>query len=298
MATIKKLGIIGNPFNVGWKGPGVHEAAAAWRNAGLVEAIKEVIDDVVDFGDVEVPLAPYDDSDPTLLNPEGVKAVSRAINTKVQEVIAAGYVPLIVGGEDSVMLGILEGCRQAFGPPIGQVFMDAHGDFNTPATSPSGLIGGMENAILTGHGPDELVKLFRDEPQLREENVTLYGARDLDPQEKIALDASDVRVWTADRLREAGPEAAMQQIVDDLRSRVENVYLHIDLDILDQSEMGAHVLPVPNGLTSDEFNRSVTTLISSGLLCCLAVMVFNNEKDPTGSESKRVVKLIADFLSA
>ena len=234
----------------------------------------------------------------SLLNPEGVKAVSRVIADEVARVVADGYTPLIIGGEDSVMLGILEGFRRALGAPIGQVFMDAHGDFNTPETTPSGLIGGMENAILTGRGPEGLVKLFRDEPQLREENITFYGTRDLDPQEKVALDHSQVRRWPADRIRQVGPEEAMRQIVDDLRSRVENVYLHIDLDILDESEMAAHVLPVPNGLTSDEFVRSVSGLVSSGLLCGLAVMVFNAAKDPIGSEAKRVVKLVADFLSA
>ena len=294
MATITRIGIIGDPYNVGWEGPGVQAAAAAFRRAGLVEALRGVVAEVVDFGDIEVDLPAYDDSDPRLLNPEGVKAVSRVIADKVARVVGEGYTPLIIGGEDSVMLGILEGFRRALGAPIGQVFMDAHGDFNTPGTSPSGLIGGMENAILTGHGPEDLVKLFRDEPQLAEENVTLYGTRDLDAGEQAALDESQVRVWMANRIRQAGPDEAMRQIVDDLRSRVDNVYLHIDLDILDENEMAAQVLPVPNGLTSDEFVRSVSGLVSSGLLCGLAVMVFHAEKDPTGSEAERVVKLITD----
>ena len=298
MATIKRISIIGDPYNVGWEGPGVHEAAAAFRRAGLVEAVRGVVDEVVDFGDIDVDLPPRDNSNARLLNPEQVKAVSRVIADEVTRVVAAGYTPLIIGGEDSVMLGILEGFRRALGAPIGQVFMDAHGDFNTPETTPSGLIGGMENAILTGRGPEDLVKLFRDEPQLAEENIAFYGTRDLDPQEKVALDNSQVRRWPADRIRQVGPSEAMRQVLEDLRSRVENVYLHIDLDILDKSEMAAHVLPVPNGLTSDEFVRSVSGLVSSGLLCGLAVMVFNAEKDPTGSEAKRVVKLIANFLRA
>jgi len=298
MARIKRIGIIGDPYNVGWQGPGVHQAATAFRQAGLVQAVRDVIPDVKDFGDLQVSLPPYDITDPKLRNPQQVKAVSRAIADTVQQVASAGYTPLIIGGEDSVMLGILEGFRRALGAPIGQVFMDAHGDFNTPETTPSGLIGGMENAILTGHGPDELVKLFRDEPQLLEENVTLYGTRDLDPQETLALEQSQVRVWRAERIRQAGPAAAMAEVVADLRSRVRNVYLHIDLDILDESEMGAHVLPVANGLTRDEFLTSVRGLVGSGLLCGLAVMVFNNAKDPTGSEAKRVVRLIADFIGA
>ena len=298
MATIKKLGIIGDPYCVGWACDGITDSAAAFREAGLVEMAREVIGDVVDFGDVQVDLPPFDDSNVSLRNPEQVKALSRVLADKVEQVAGEGYLPLIFGGEDSVMLGILEGLRRAHGGPLGQVFMDAHGDFNTPETSPSGLIGGMENAILAGHGPDDLVSLFRPGPQLAEENITLYGTRDLDSREALALARSEVRIWRAERLRTVGPAEAMRQTVEDLRQRVENVYLHIDLDILDESQMSAHVLPVPEGLTREEFVTSVRGLVASGLLCGLSVMVFDTRKDPTGSQAKTVVEMIGEFLSA
>jgi len=298
MPTIKKLGILGDPYWVGWSCDGITASAAAFRKAGLVEAVREVVDEVVDYGDVEIDLPSYDDSNPKLLNVEQVKALSRLMADKVEQIVSDGCVPLIIGGEDSVMLGILDGFRRVLGAPLGQVFMDAHGDFNTPRTSPSGLIGGMENAILAGRGPEELVHLFRPGPQLEERNITLYGTRDLDPEEALALALSDVRVWRADRLRQAGPAEAMRQVVADLRQRVQNVYLHIDLDVLDTSQMSAHVLPVPDGLTREEFITSVRELVSSGLLCGLAVMVFDTDKDPTGSEAKKVVQMVAEFLGA
>ena len=298
MATITKLGLIGDPYCVGWACEGIEASCAAFRKAGLVEALTEVVGEVKDFGDIEVDLPPYDDSHPELLNPEQVKAVSRVLADKVEQVVRTGYVPLIFGGEDSVMLGILEGLRRALGGPLGEVFMDAHGDYNIPATSPSGLIGGMENAILAGHGPEELTKLFHDEPQLAEENITLYGTRDIDTGEQVSLDNSDVRVWRAERIRQVGPAAAMGEVVTDLRSRVENVYLHIDLDILDESQMSAHVLPVPDGLLREEFVTSVRELIGSGLICAMAMMVFDTCKDPTGSEAAKAVSMAADFIGA
>ena len=298
MAAITKLGLIGDPYCVGWACDGIEASCAAFRKAGLVEAMTEVVDEVKDFGDIEVDLPPFDKSHPELLNPGQVKAASRVLADKVEEVMRAGYVPLIFGGEDSVMLGILEGMKRVKGEPLGQVFLDAHADYNIPATSPSGLIGGMENAILAGHGPEELTKLFRDEPQLAEENITLYGTRDIDPGEQVSLDNSDVRVWRAERIREVGPAKAMGEVVADLRRRVENVYLHIDLDILDESQMSAHVLPVPDGLLREEFITSVRELIGSGLICCLAIMVFDTRKDLTCSEAKKVVAMAADFIGA
>jgi len=298
MTAVRRLGLIGAPLCVGWAGPGIAQAAGAFRQAGLVEALTEVVEEVVDFGDLTVDLPPYDDSNPTLLNVEQVKAASRAFAERVEEVAGQGYVPLIFGGEDSVMLGILEGLRRALGAPIGQVFMDAHGDFNVPETSPSGLIGGMENAILAGRGPEELVHLFRPDPQLEEANITLFGTRDLDPQEAVALDQSQVRVWSAERIRQVGPAEAMREIITDLRQRVERIYLHVDLDILDELAMSAHVLPVVDGLTREAFLTSVQALVRSGLLCCLAVMVFDTAKDPTGSEGRKVVEMIAEFFRA
>jgi len=296
MAGVSKLGIIGDPYNVGWAGPGIHEAAAAFRRAGLIDELKQAVDEVADFGDVQVDLPPRDDRNAKLLNPEQVKAVSKALAEKVEAVVGQGFVPLIVGGEDSVMLGIVEGFRRALGERLGLILMDAHGDFNTPQTSPSGLIGGMEIGILAGRGPHELVNLFGRSPLLREENIVLYGTRDLDAEEVTALAESEVRLCRAERIRQLGPGRAIEEILADLTSRCDNLYLHVDLDILDESHMAAQVLPVPHGLTAGEFVESVRGIVASGKLRGLAVMVFNAAKDATGAEARKVVKLIADSL--
>jgi len=295
-SRISKVGLIGVPYNVGWKGPGIEEGARALRDAGLVDELRRVVSEVVDYGDVEVMLPPRDDSNPKLLNPKQVEAVCRCLAAKVYGTLDRGYFPLIIGGEDSVIMGIIEGFQRALGPRIGLVYMDAHGDFNTPETTPSGLIGGMNVAITAGRGPKELVEMFGHSPLLPEENIVLYGTRELDAMEERTLAESKVRVYKRKKIREIGVENAVKKILHDLESRCDRVYVHADLDVLDEKAMSAQSLPVGDGLSMGEFQETLQGLVRSGRLCGIAIMVFNAAKDPKGVEARKVVRLIADVL--
>jgi len=295
-SRISKVGLIGVPYNVGWTGPGIEEGARVLRNAGLVDELRKVVGEVVDYGDVEVKLPPRDDSNPKLLNARQVEAVCRSLATKVHETLDMEYFPLIVGGEDSVIMGIIEGFRRALGPRIGLIYMDAHGDFNTPETTPSGLIGGMNVAITAGRGPKELVEMFGRSPLLPEENIVLYGTRELDAMEEKALAESKVRVYKREKIREVGVEKAVKKILHDLESKCDRVYVHVDLDVLDETAMSAQSYPVGDGLSMGEFQETLQGLVRSGRLCGIAIMVFNAAKDPKGMEARKVVRLITDIL--
>jgi arginase len=166
VARLRSIGVLGIPYNVGWKGEGIDEGPAALRKAGIVRQLSQVADVVADLGDVEANLPPRDDTNPRLLNPYQVVAVCRAVALRVRSACEQGYFPLILGAEDSVIMGIVEGLKQGIGETIGLIYLDAHGDFNTPDTTPSGLIGGMDVAVLAGRGPDLLTSIFGHKPQL------------------------------------------------------------------------------------------------------------------------------------
>ena len=295
-SRISKVGIIGVPYNVGWRGPGIEEGARALRNAGLVEELRKVVGELVDHGDVEVRLPPRDESNPKLLNARQVEAVCRSLAAKVHSTVDREYFPLIIGGEDSVIMGIIEGFQRTLGPRIGLVYMDAHGDFNTSETTPSGLIGGMNVAITAGRGPRELVEMFGHSPLLPEENIVLYGTRELDAMEEKALTKSKVKVYMREKIREVGVERAVKKILHDLESRCDKVYVHVDLDVLDETAMSAQSYPVGDGLSMGEFQETLQGLVRSERLCGMAIMVFNAAKDPKGAEARKVVRLIADLL--
>ncbi len=327
-SLIKKIGLIGVPYNVGWTGPGVAEAIGAFRKQGLCEALADLDAEFTDLGDIRVDLPPKDDSNAELLNPEQVKAICFALADKVSEALAGGYFPLIVGGEDGVIMGIIEGFCRKLNETFSLVYFDAHGDYNTPETSPSGLIGGMNIAITAGMGVPELVNMFDHAPLLLPENIVLYGTRDLDPGERKLVERSRVALYDADSVREVTPAGAVkdivadltgrtrtalydadsvryltparaaEDIVADLTKRTEKIYVHIDLDVMDESVLAAHCLPVPNGLSREEFVTSVRGLLLSGRLCGMGVMVFNAEKDPDGTDAKTVVDIIAEIFRA
>ena len=296
MAKLKSIGVIGIPYTVGWKGEGIGEGPAALRKAGLVRQLSQVAETVVDLGDVKANLPPRDDTDPRLLNPHQVVAVCRAIAPRVRSACEEGYFPLILGSEDSTIMGIMEGLQQGLGESIGLIYLDAHGDFNTPETTPSGLIGGMDVAVLAGRGPDLLTNIFGHKPQLQEEQIAIFGARDLDPAELEMLKESKVHLYTMDKVRELGPEQAMMEATEKLLRVSKKIYVHIDIDVLDPNEMGAIHMPVPDGLGLSECANALKVVSHSGRLCGLAIMVFNARKDSTGKEAAKLNQLIVNSL--
>jgi len=297
MNVISKVGILGVPYNVGWRGEGIDKGPPALRDAGLVKRLRKVVRVVEDLGDIQADLPPCDDSNPKLLNPQQVIALCRVLASKVERMCRDGYFPLILGGEDSILMGIIEGLKKGLNKRVGLIYFDAHGDFNTPETTPSGLIGGMNVAIVAGRGPEILTKMFGYTPQLPEENIVLYGVRDLDPPEKIALEDSRVHFYSRAKIRELGAEAVMKDALERLEPACDQVYIHVDLDVLDESAMKAQILPVPDGLSLSEFTNAIRMVKPTGKLRGFAIMVFNPLKDPENLEAHKVAKLIAEAVS-
>ncbi|MGQ9551788.1 MAG: arginase family protein, partial [Candidatus Bathycorpusculaceae bacterium] len=252
-SKLSKIGVLGIPYNTGSKGMGLDKGAEALRKAGIVDELKGIGSEVVDYGNLELKLPPTDSSNPRLLNAGQVETICKALADKIERIATSGYLPFIIGGEDSCLMGIIEGLRRSLGPQIGMVYMDAHGDFNTPETTPSGIIGGMDVAITVGRGARELVDMFGLSPLLQEENVVLYGVRDLDELEEIALTNSRVNVFMREKIRERGAEQTAKDVLTYLERKCEHLYVHVDLDVLDESVVSAQGLPVPDGLTKIEF---------------------------------------------
>jgi len=292
--TLSKIGLLGIPYNVGSKGLSLEKGAEALRKAGIVDEIQKV-GYVVDFGNLNVNLPIPNRSNRKLLNPNQFETLSRALAKKIEAVVDAGWFPLIFGGDCSASLGIIEGLR-SFWPRIGMVYMDAHGDFNTPDTSPSGIIGGMDVALVAGKGPRNLAAMFGHSPLILEENIALFGVRDLDPLEEKALFSSKVKVYRRRRIKSQGAENVAEEILRHLELRCDRVYLHVDLDVLDSSVFSASGLPVPDGLTKEEFQGAFKILARSERLCGLTLTAFDAAKDADGSQARNILDLVVEAL--
>jgi arginase len=195
--------------------------------------------------------------------PGGLEATGgvAGINAQLTRAVAGHDRPvLVLAGNCNSCLGTLA----ALDDP-GIVWMDAHGDFNTPETTISGALEGMSLAIATGHcHPDMMAR------PVREENVVLAATRSLDPLEQVRLRGSRIKLVSLDALPPA---------VEELAARVKTIYLHLDLDVLDPAVSPGVNFSEPGGITPGQLFDAVKHVMATGKLGAVAIANFNPDRD-------------------
>jgi arginase len=196
--------------------------------------------------------------------------VVRATAAVVREVVTAGGFPLVLAGVCSSALGVVAG----LGSPadLGVVWFDAHGDFNTPETTPTGFFDGMPLAMLTGAGWAGLRAGVDGLRPVAEENVVLVGARDFDRPEEERLERSRV-TWVH-------PGDPLDPALDALANRVQDVYVHVDLDVLDPSQGRANRYRCPGGPTAEEVASAVAQVARRFTVRAAALTAYEPVYDP------------------
>jgi arginase len=259
--------IIGVPYDLDQPYIGKGKAPDALLDHGLAQRLGElgyttVLAEMVDLPDSDEPL---------------VARIGRLM-TKVGYEVArsrvAGFFPLIVGGDCLVALGAVSGLLDS--PNTAVAWIDAHGDFNTPETTISGYLGGMPLACVVGRGLAELREHCKLSTPVPEHNVALIGARDLDPAEEQLLLESSVALVRGPEL--ARDPDALDRALQGLGS-LPQLYLHVDIDVLDPADAPGVDYPVAGGLGLDELTRIVQRTVGLGNIAALAITAVNPEKD-------------------
>ncbi len=191
------------------------------------------------------------------------------------------------------LIGVLGGMQRMASSPerIGLVFIDAHGDFNTPETTLSGMLGGMPVAVAAGLG----LRNLRNESGLLvpipAENIVLGAARDLDPLERELVEEHRLMRFSTEDIRTLSPR--LHEIMDDLSARTDLIYVHIDMDVLDPNEVPGHPLTVPNGPTSEELAAAIALMFTYEKAVAFGVASTPaNERDPDGVSRQAAYRLI------
>lgn len=296
MAASKTIRVIGMPQDYGQTLRGVDMGPSALRVAGLNERLARLGFGIVDAGDVSCEIMTTQDvAEPRLRFLPAVVEGSRRLAAEVSGAIAAGHLPLVLGGDHSVSIGTLAGLA-ASGRPQGVIWLDAHGDFNTPDTTPSGNIHGMALAINLGLGDPRLTSIGGPQPKALESNAVLVGVRDLDPGEREALARSKVTVFTMRHIDELGMRVVMERALAVASKGVEQMHVSLDIDVIDPFEAPGVGTPVPGGITFREAHLALEILSDSGLVTSMEVVEINPTLDDRNRTSELAVGLMASAL--
>lgn len=297
------VSLLGVPTRFGTAYPGAELTPAFLRHSGLLRrlrrwcAAQEPSVALHDAGDVAVPTRPWSGAGFPLREADAVLAVAERQADLIAGVLRAGSVPLVVGGDCTTLLGTAAGLRRV-GLEFGLVCLDAHGDFNTAATTPSGNLHGMTVAALAGRGDRGLLALFERAVSVPTRRIALLGVRDLDPPETVALRDAGVRPLDPAALRRrgfgpAGGEAGATALAaQEGGAPPAGFLLHLDVDVLDPSVAPGVGLPVAGGLTLPELEAVLSPLLASGRILALDL----TEAAPLLDGSGRTAILIEGLL--
>lgn len=202
--------------------------------------------------------------------------VIRSVRSAVSEAVDEGRFPLVLAVNCFTALGTVAGV----GREVGVVWFDAHGDFHTPDSTVTGFLDGMGLAMLLGDGWSELRATIEGLRPVPAENALLVSARDLDPTEAVRVAASDLRRADTDTLEPA---------LDELATRVDAVYLHVDLDVIDPAVARANVLAVEGGPDTEELEQALAEVSSRFEIVAAALTAY----DPSQDHENRVPGIAA-----
>ncbi|WP_448545427.1 arginase [Roseiflexus sp.] len=273
---MRDIAIIGVPLDLGAGRRGVDMGPSAIRYAGLRERIAALGYRVRDLGNLAVPLAEQiepPDADEPLRYLQPIAGVVRDLAQQVRQVISGNTLPIILGGDHSLSIGSVAGV--AHNRRIGVIWLDAHGDYNTPETTPSGNIHGMGLAVLTGRGHPMLTGLIGRTPVLRPGDAALVGVRNLDDGERELLRTSGVRVFTMHDIDRRGMAAVMEEAILHVSAGTIGFHLSFDLDVLDPHEAPGVGTPVLGGITYREAHLAMELIAASGRLISLDLVEVN-----------------------
>ncbi|MBU1395661.1 MAG: arginase [Gammaproteobacteria bacterium] len=210
-----------------------------------------------------------------------VAALGARLAAEVEAVLQAGNFPLVVGGDHSCAIGTWSGVHRALADrgPLGLIWIDAHMDSHTFATTPSGQIHGMPLAALLGHGEAALTAIDGPEAKLRPEHVCLIGVRSYEAGEAALLHRLGVRVFDMEEIRRRGLAAVFDAALAIVRNDTAGFGVSVDLDALDPEEEPGVTTPVPGGLRCGELAAALSHLRSDPAFVAMEIVEYNPRRD-------------------
>jgi arginase len=290
-----RVRVIGAPMDLGADRRGVDMGASAIRYANLNDRLRGLGCDVHDSGNIVIPQPENQPpGNPKLKYLEPIVLACEELAALVAAALHDGEFPLVIGGDHSIALGSISGVA-AVHKQVGVIWVDAHADFNTDQTSPSGNIHGMILAALAGVGHPSLTQVTGWGPKLNTQNLVIVGARDLDSGEQALLRQHGVHVFTMSDIDQQGMTAIMQQAIA-IAGQHDGLHLSLDMDGLDPREAPGVGTPVRGGLNYREAHLAMEMIADSGKLVAMDVVEVNPILDRENATAQLAVELVLSAL--
>ena len=295
----KKIRVIGVPLDLGQSRRGVDMGPSAVRVAGLearLEALGHVVEDA---GNVPVAIAEQKKEGDA--HAKYLKEITQTCTKEadlVVKTLEAGKIPLVLGGDHSVAAGTVSGVAEFYRrqqQQVGLLWIDAHSDINTPASSPSGNVHGMPLAAIMGLWPSELSGIYGVSPKVRPENCVLVGVRDIDQREKDNIRKAGIEVFTMRDIDERGMRAVMEEALRMANRGTAGYHVSLDMDWIDPEDAPGVGTPVRGGATYREGHLAMEIIADHGRLLGFEIV----EVNPVIDEHNRTASLAVELaLSA
>lgn len=295
----RPIGLIGAPCDVAAGTRGATMGPEALRVAGLSRALAGLGYDVRDHGNLAGPPNPQRPREAGYRHLEETMAWVRAVRDAVAESLGADELPVLLGGDHALSIGSVAAAARHCAErdiPLSVLWIDAHADFNTADSSPSGNIHGMPVAVLCGEGPEELLALGHQRPVLHPSQVTQMGVRSVDAVEKRKVVGRGLAVHDMRRIDENGMRTEMERALDVVSRRGGHLHVSFDLDVVDPAVAPGVGTPVSGGLNYREAQLCMEMIHDSGLLGSLDVVEVNPALDQRNRTAELAVELVESLF--
>ena len=298
----EKIRIIGVPMDLGASRRGVDMGPSALRVAGLHSRLKQLGRQIEDIGNIPVRQPEeqhYGEKNAKYLSE--IADACKDLGDVVKKTLDEDMMPLVLGGDHSIAVGTAAGVAAYYHAQkepkrVGMIWLDAHGDMNTPESSPSGNVHGMPLASIMGYGPAELTGLAPLKPMVEPRNVVLVGIRDLDAKERRLVKESGVRIFTMRDIDERGMREVMSDALRLASDDTAGVAVSLDMDFVDPTDAPGVGTPVRGGVTYREAHLALEMIADTKALVSLELVEINPVIDVHNTTATLGVELVLSGL--
>ena len=299
------IALLGVPIEIGASQAGTLMGPAALRTAGIARVLEQLGLTVEDYGDMARPdqaATQVSANDPSPANAkyyDEIKAWIRELSARAFQIAGSGAIPVFMGGDHSLSMGSVNGvarhCREQ-GRELFVLWLDAHTDYNTPATTITGNMHGMSAAFLCGE--PGLDGLLGQEPRaaIGSDQLEVFGARSIDRLEMDLLRDRQVSVADMRQIDEFGVAVLIRRVIDKVRARDGVLHVSFDVDFLDPDVAPGVGTTVPGGATYREAHLVMELLHDSGLVRSVDIVELNPFLDERGRTARTAVELIGSLF--